>query len=270
MIPIQFDCRARFGKNFFADIGLCFFLTLSLLCQGAPTEAQAQATKGIDVTDLKAGRAAFEAQQYDEALRAFYRFRDQRPNNLSVHFWLATTLATMGRNKEAVAEYVSCLDLAKSIGMDSAEMRHNLGNALIRGGYLKEPTFDFQRATIIDPKCPAPYLGLAKCLIESGNFDEAIVALKTYQRNGGQDINAILLHGLALAGKDDYIPAKQDLNDFISAAQNGGYSRPPDKDLTSFRTKYVTTGSVNPAAKELAARTLKYIQQRQSAARPTE
>ena len=230
--------------------------------QTAP-KAPTTPAKAIDIADLKAGRAAFDARHFDEALRFFNKFRDQRPNNLSVHFWLATTLSAMGRDKEAVAEYVDCLDLSKSIGLDSAELRHNLGNALVRGGYLKEPLFDFQRAAFIDPKRPAPYLGLAKCLIETGNFDEALAALTTYQKNGGQDVHAILLHGLALAGKDQYGPASQDLNDFINAVQNGDFNRPPDKDLTSFRTHYVTTGGVSSAAVDLAKRTLKEIQLRQ-------
>jgi len=231
--------------------------------QAAPIQAAPTPAKSIDITNLKAGRAAFDARHFDEALHYFGKFRDQRPNNLSVHFWLATTLSAMGRDKEAVAEYVDCLDLSKSIGLDSAELRHNLGNALVRGGYLKEPLFDFQRAALIDPKRPAPYLGLAKCLIESGNFDEALAALTSYQKNGGQDVHAILLHGLALAGKDQYGPASQDLNDFLNAVQNGDSNRPPDKDLTSFRTRYVTTGGVSAAAIDLAKRTLKEIQLRQ-------
>ena len=293
LIPILFDARSSaparaLGSLRTGTLLLCALLTLVQSTAEAqtpvpvPVQTQAQPqqpaqqptqqpaqqptqqpAKSIDITDLKAGRAAFDARQYDDALRSFSKFRDQRPNNLSVHFWLATTLAALGRDKEAVAEYVDCLDLSKSIGLDSAELRHNLGNALVRGGYLKEPLFDFQRAAAIDPKRPAPYLGLAKCLIESGNFDEALVALTTYQKNGGQDVHAILLHGLALAGKEQYGPATQDLNDFINAVQSGDVNRPPDKDLTSFRTRYVTTGGVNAAAMDLAKRTLKEIQQRQ-------
>jgi tetratricopeptide (TPR) repeat protein len=215
-----------------------------------------------DITQLTLGRAAFDARDFNRALQAFYRFSTQRPNNLAVHFWLATTLSALGRDQEAQKEYASCLQLSASIGLDSAEMRTDLGNNLIRQGLIKEPMFDYKRAITIDPRSPSPYLGLAKCLIETGNFDEALSALSSYQKAGGQDINAILLHGLALAGKDQYGPAKQDLSNFLNAAQNGGYNQPLDQDRSSWREKYVTTGSANQGAIDLARRMLNEIQQR--------
>jgi Flp pilus assembly protein TadD len=216
-----------------------------------------------DITHLTAGRAAFEARQYDRALAEFYLFCQQRPTNLSVHFWLASTLAAMGRDQEAVVEYVKCLGFSKSIDLDSAEMRNNLANDIIARGHFGEALFDYKRATIIDPRCTAPYLGLAKCLIEAGNFDEALMALTNYQKAGGKDVNAILLHGLALAGKDQFEPAKQDLTSFINAAQNGANNGPLDQDLGVSRERYVTTGGVSPAALDLARRILNEIQHRQ-------
>jgi Flp pilus assembly protein TadD len=216
-----------------------------------------------DITQLKAGRAAFEARHFDQALQAFYLFRELRPRNLSVHFWLGTTLEALGRDEEAEKEYELCLQLSATLGLDSAEMRNNLASVLVRRGYTKEPLFDYKRASLIDPRCAPPYLGLAKCLIEAGNFDEALVALNNYQHVGGQDINALLLHGLALAGKDQYAPARQDLTNFINAAQNGGNNQPLDKDWSSFRRKYVTTGGVSPGAIDLARRMLNEMQQRQ-------
>jgi tetratricopeptide (TPR) repeat protein len=215
-----------------------------------------------DITQLKLGRAAFEARDFNGALEAFHRFALQRPNNLAVHFWLGTTLSALGQEKEAEKEYASCIDLAASVGLDSAEMRNNLGNTLIREGYIKEPLFDYKRAVYINPRSAPPYLGLAKCLIETGSFDEALIALNDYEKAGGQDINAMLLRGLALAGKDQYAPAREYLTKFLTAAQNGGYNQPLDKDMTSFKAKYVTTGSANPAAVDLAQRILYEMQQR--------
>ena len=215
---------------------------------------------------LKAGRALFEQQRYDEALIAFGKFRDQRPNNLAIHFWLATTLAALKRDQEAIREYTSCLNLAASIGMDSSEMRSNMGNALLRAGYIKEPLFDFKRATIIDARCPPPYLALAAALIDAGNFDEALSALDAYQKSGGLDIAALFLHGLALAAKDQYAPARRDLTAFLRAAneqnlQKNSGATPPrlDQGLTSASFKYVTTGSTTPQAIELATRILNQL-----------
>lgn len=215
-----------------------------------------------DITQLKLGRAAFEARDYNHALEAFRRFALQRPNNLAVHFWLGTTLSALGQEKEAEKEFASCIELSASVGLDSAEMRNNLGNTLIAEGYIKEPLFDFKRAVYINPRCAQPYLGLAKCLIESGNFEEALVALTNYEKAGGQDITAILLRGLALAGNDQYSQARECLTNFLTAAQNAGYNQPPDKDLASFKERYVTTGSATPAAVDLAHRILNEMQQR--------
>ena len=215
---------------------------------------------------LKSGRTLFEQKRFDEALVAFGKFRDQRPNNLAVHFWLATTLAALNRDPEAIREYTSCLNLAASIGMDSSEMRSNMGNALLRAGYVKEPLFDFKRAATIDSRCPPPYLALAAALIDAGNFDEALSALDAYKKSGGLDIAALFLHGLALAAKDQYEPARRDLTDFLKAAneqslqQKSGAAPPAlDLGLTSATFKYVTTGSTTSRALDLATRILNQL-----------
>jgi tetratricopeptide (TPR) repeat protein len=226
--------------------------------------APATPPPSVDLTLLKAGRAYFDKHDLTAALQSFYQFRDQRPNNLAVHFWLATTLAALGRDKEATPEYVNCLNLSASIGLDSTELRDNLANALCRGGFTKEPTFDYQRALAIDPRCPAPYLGLAKCLIDAGNFDEALVALDKYLKNGGADLNGLLLQGLAHAGKDQFDLARNDLTSFLQmATANGAANRKLDNDLNSAPTSYVvlsgTTGSVSPGAIELANKILSQL-----------
>ena len=92
---------------------------------------------------------------------------------------------------------------------------------------------------------------------------EALIALTNYQKAGGQDINALLLHGLALAGKDQYAPATQDLTNYINYSQSGSNNGPLDKDLTSLKLKYVTIGGVNPRAIDLARRVLDEMQHRQ-------
>jgi len=216
-----------------------------------------------DVTMLNLGKAAFDAGRYDEALRDFFQFKEKRPNNLALHFWLGATLTALRQQEKGTAEYINCLKLAASIGMDSPEMRNNLASNLLRSGFLKEPLFDYQRAIFIDPRSAPPYLGLAKCLIETGNFDDALVALNKYREAGGLDLNALLLHGLAMAGKEKLEPAKEDLTNFINIARNGGNRGPLDRDLSSFSVKYVTAGGVSPQALQLAQQILDEIQQRQ-------
>jgi tetratricopeptide (TPR) repeat protein len=249
-----------------------FWLAFSEFGGGAPAFGQTPSAQAppngssVDITMLKAGRAFFEQKRFAEALIAFGKFRDQRPNNLAVHFWLATTLAALGRDKEAIPEYTSCLNLSASIGMDSSEMRSNLGNALVRAGYVKEPLFDFKRACQIDSRCPPPYLALAAALIDAGNFDEALNALDAYKKSGGLDIAALFLHGLALAAKDQYEPARKDLTSFLTAAseqsnlqKSGGSPAAPDQGLSSAQIKYVTAGSITPSAIELATRILNQL-----------
>lgn len=170
---------------------------------------------------LYQGRNFYQQGRLPEALNSFKQFAMARPNNLSVHFWLATVLDEMGRASEAVEEYNASLKLAASVGMDSPEVRINLGNSLCRIGHAKEARIDFERSLEIDKRYNMAYLGLAKCMLAEGDYEGAALAVEKYQRDGGTDINSSLLMGLSLAGQGQALKAQYHLRLFLKLAVPG-------------------------------------------------
>lgn len=164
---------------------------------------------------LYKGRDFYGRGDLQNALAQFKEFARLKPNNLAVHFWLGTVYSEMGMNKQALDAYSSSLKLAASVGMDSPELRINLGNCMCLEGYVKESLFDYERSLVIDKRYALAYLGMAKCRIETGDYDGALTALGEYQRAGGSDTSAILLRGLALAAKEQLVEARYCLNLYL-------------------------------------------------------
>ncbi|MEZ4535099.1 MAG: tetratricopeptide repeat protein [Cyanobacteriota/Melainabacteria group bacterium] len=77
-----------------------------------------------------------------------------------VHFWRGLALDKLSDYKDAVKSYAHCLTLAKTAGMDSSELRINLGNTLVKLNYLNEALFDYQRRSEITPTSGLPRLYL--------------------------------------------------------------------------------------------------------------
>jgi tetratricopeptide (TPR) repeat protein len=186
--------------------------------QSAPAHANTE-SNGLEL--LYQGRNFYQQGRLPEALNSFKQFAMARPNNLSVHFWLATVLDEMGRAAEAVEEYNASLKLAASVGMDSPEVRINLGNSLCRIGHAKEARIDFERSLEIDKRYNMAYLGLAKCMLAEGDYEGAALAVEKYQRDGGTDINSSLLMGLSLAGQGQALKAQYHLRLFLKLAVPG-------------------------------------------------
>ncbi|HNH73729.1 MAG TPA: tetratricopeptide repeat protein [Candidatus Obscuribacter sp.] len=208
------------------------------------------ARDNLDILYL--GRGHYAGGRLPEALAAFQEFARLKPNNLAAHFWLGTVYDELGRPREALDEYSQALRLAGSVGMDSPELRINLGNRLAREGYLKESLFDYQRSLVIDKRYALAYLGVAKCLLAQGDNQGALKALDQYQQAGGNDVNAILLRGLTLASLGRGLEAQYHLRLFLKQAIPG---------LENTPGRASTAGGVNTSneAVELARKTLSTI-----------
>ncbi len=221
------DRFTLFGENRLSRSCLltCLLLAALLSTNMAPSFAQNaqnsnqnqnQSKSNPDYLDiLYKGRDFYGRGDLQNALAQFKEFARLKPNNLAVHFWLCTVYSEMGMNKQALDAYSSSLKLAASVGMDSPELRINLGNCMCLEGYVKESLFDYERSLVIDKRYALAYLGMAKCRIETGDYDGALTALGEYQRAGGSDTSAILLRGLALAAKEQLVEARYCLNLYL-------------------------------------------------------
>lgn len=218
---------------------------------GLPPPKESQGARdNLDILYL--GRGHYAGGRLPEALAAFQEFARLKPNNLAAHFWLGTVYDELGRSREAIDEYSQALRLAGSVGMDSPELRINLGNRLAREGYLKESLFDYQRSLVIDKRYALAYLGVAKCLLAQGDSQGALKALDQYQQAGGNDVNAILLRGLTLASLGRGLEAQYHLRLFLKQAIAG---------LENTPGRPSTAGGINTSSEaiELARKTLSTI-----------
>ncbi len=186
----------------------------------APYKAMQESAVASSDRLLTEGKNYFLANNYAAALHSFRQFEAARPNNFPVHFWIGLILDQNGDSAGALDQYRQSLTQAKTVDMDSAELRVNLGNTLAKMGYTKEPLADYQRAIVIDPVNPLAYLGLSKCLIDSGEYVAALKAVDRFGALGGRDLNVPLLRGLALAGESNYGEARHQLRYYLSFTNN--------------------------------------------------
>jgi tetratricopeptide (TPR) repeat protein len=175
------------------------------------------------------GKDYFSAGDLNRALSCFRQYEAVQPNNIAVHFYIGLILDQTGDSKAAVAEYNQCLAQASSIGTDSAELRINMANAQAKLGLSKEALFNYQRAIVIDALNPLAYLGLSKCLLDTGDFDGALKAVDRYVSlsQPRTDLNVSLIRGLALAGQAKLGEARAQLQLFINTSQAGSQAGNP-------------------------------------------
>jgi len=186
------------------------------------------------------GKDYFSAGDLNRALGCFRQYEALQPNNIAVHFYIGLILDQTGDSKAALGEYDQCLAQASSIGTDSAELRINMANAQSKLGLSKEALFNYQRAIVIDSQNPLAYLGLSKCLLDTGDFDGALKAIDRYVSlsQPRTDLNVALIRGLALAGQAKLGEARAQLQLFINSSQAG--TQPSNPALTQLAVKILS------------------------------
>lgn len=142
---------------------------------------------------LQLGKRYFAENNLAAAMTCFRRVNQLAPDNLHVHFWLGLVLDQSGDTQGALREYQQSLDLAQSIKMDCAELRINRGNALSKLSQTQPPPsqaadaiLEYKRGIVIDPGNALAFLGLAKCLVDTGDYDGALNSLQKFSISGGR------------------------------------------------------------------------------------
>src|ERR1700722_6432951 len=117
---------------------------LSIGLLASPARA-AEADEAAYQLTLK-GRQAGAAGNLPLALSIFQRAQTIVPTDTRAYFWIAVCQDEMGHPQDALDTYEKCVGSAKEHGMDSAEMRIDLGNLLSRMRFYKQAVFDYRRA----------------------------------------------------------------------------------------------------------------------------
>lgn len=163
--------------------------------------------------ELARARQLIKRGQSATALPLLREYTRARPNDPDGHFWLGLVLDESGEAQQAIWAYSKSLDLANRDGMDSAELRLNIGNTLMKLNHPVDATFNYRRAIEIDSKLAAAHLNLGRALLEKG---EAAEALNELTRSYELGLNATVLpYYKALAfralGKPDDARSQLDL-----------------------------------------------------------
>jgi len=153
-----------------------------------------------------------------EAEPLFKEFVRLHPNDPTGFFWLGKIADETGRTQDAFHYYVESLNRAKAIGMDSEELRLNLGNTLLKLGYYKEATYDFERAIEIDNKSVTAHLNLAKLFLVTGQDAKALEELNDCSSLGMNDSHVTLFRAWALKRLGQLEESRREAHRFMEQA----------------------------------------------------
>lgn len=202
--------------------GWVILSTLLLSLSFAQPDANALSADQECYNAVMHGQQLLSNNDWNNAMLAFRSAQKMQPLDSRPYFWIGYCLENTGDLKGAVKAYADCLNTAKMHGMDSAELRIDLGNTLCKLNYFKEAIFDYRRALIIDPSLTIAHLGLARAYIETRNWQSALQELDVCRKQSLQPPELPYLRALALAGAGARQDAARELEAFVTANKGSG------------------------------------------------
>ena len=215
------------------------------------------AARGIMDKAFEAGKAAFTAKNYDEAVTNFKSAIEKMPTpppaGVADILWanLARTYDAKKDFNEASAAY------RKAIEYKPTESNYYLNLSLVQisAGQLKESEASIEKAAALNPaNAGVAYYNLGATLINRNQYPEAVSYLKKAIELDPKYANAYYQVGLTLIGMDKMAEAQGYLTKYLELAPNG-----PDaevaKALLEETKKTVPTSFTSPEAEKKAADT---------------
>ena len=163
---------------------------------------------------LAQGRALLRQGHAQEAANMFRNYTRLRPNDAYGHFWIGLALDECGQPSQAIWAYSKSLDLAMREGMDSAELRVNIANTLMKLGRLEDAIFNYRRAIEIDCKLARAHSNLARALLQKGDAQGAFESLNRSTELGLNDPTLFYYQGQALQSLGKFADARSKLDLF--------------------------------------------------------
>ena len=139
------------------------------------------------------------------------------PKAPEAYFWQGLAHDQMQDHKRAVNCYANALKWAKARRMDSPELRINLGNSLIKLGFMKEAVFDYERAIEIEPNNGLPHLYLGRAYLIMEDFNMALDEFRKCEELRFHHIYLPFFKSLSLSGLKRYNDAKAELTPLLTS-----------------------------------------------------
>ncbi len=172
------------------------YLLLALASAVPIVSAQSNDSKLL----LAQGKQWFAQRNYQAANQTLTTYVLHFPTDPNGYFWLGKVAENEGSWQKAINFYAKSLMLAKRLGMDSEELRVNLGNAVLRQNYLDEAIFDYQRAIEINDKNILAHFNLSKAFLLKGQYEKSLQELSSCSQLGLIDSSLSLWRAIALRG----------------------------------------------------------------------
>lgn len=128
---------------------------------------------------LNQARALIQENKAQSAMPLIADFIRLKPLEPEGYFWQGVALDNMSQTDAALGAYWTGIQQVLKAGMDSAELRLNAANDLLKKGRLDDALEQYRRAAQIDPGLPIVQLNLGRALIEKGDVEHA---LECFQR----------------------------------------------------------------------------------------
>lgn len=142
---------------------------------GADAGKQAEVHRELPAM-LKQGRKLLLKEQ-PAALEQFQRYVEKHPEDSEGYFWLGTALLEQQKSDAAIAALRTAVELNSARGLDSAQVRVNLGNALLASNRVDEAIVEYKRGIKINAYEPRAHFNLARALLKKETPYYAAVAL---------------------------------------------------------------------------------------------
>lgn len=207
--------RTTFGALLSMALNVTIFVTAApaqddtvRITPGSPAE------KSLNL--MKRGQSLLESGQASQALPCFEEATRTTPNDPTPSFWVGLAKDQLGNLQGALDAYASSIKKSAAIGMDSAQLRTNLGNTLLKLNYLNEAIFDFRRAIEIDGKTVSAHMGLGRALLLKGDSGGAFEEFKRCKVLGSTDPSLPLFTAAALKEMGNKEDALSQLNIYLA------------------------------------------------------
>ncbi len=157
--------------------------------------------------------------QLDAAIALLQKSLEYRKVDPTPQFLLGLIYDQKGNIQAALTNYTQSVQKATSLGMDSAQLRINLANTLVKLNYLKEAEFDYKRAIEIDDKNEVAHLNYGRLLLFKGDNAGAFRELQRAHELMSTDPNLPLYEALALKGLGNLEESRLQLQVFLERAK---------------------------------------------------
>ena len=137
-----------------------------------------------------------QSGDYEKAVHEYRAFLKIHPNVADVRSNMGAALVQLGRLADATEEYKKALALGNAT--DPNATRFNLGLAYYKMAQLGNAVAEFEQVLLVQPGNQNAAMILADCHMRMGDYDKVVRVLTPFEKSGEQDRAVAYLLGTAL------------------------------------------------------------------------